>query len=71
MCSHQMGMYDLPQSVAFFSSVDVDKVLRKEVTQDCKTPSNPDGLSKGYNIPEGESMDIFKLLEVTKGVLLK
>ena len=42
------------QSVAFFSSVDLDTCLRKEVYLDCVTPSNPDGLSKGYNIPPGE-----------------
>lgn len=41
------------QSVAFFSSVDIDKVLRKEVDMDCITPSNPDGLKKGHNIDEG------------------
>jgi DNA polymerase gamma 1 len=55
--------------VAFFSCVDIDKVLRKEVTQDCKTPSNPDGLSKGYNIGEGEAVDIYKILEITNGSL--
>lgn len=27
----KMGMNDLPQSVAFFSGVDIDTVLRKEV----------------------------------------
>ena len=42
-----------PQSVAFFSAVDVDRVLRKEPTMDCKTPSNPLGLEKGHNIPHG------------------
>ena len=41
------------QSVAFFSAVDIDTVLRKEVTLDCKTPSNPLGLHKGQGIPPG------------------
>lgn len=43
----------LSQSVAFFSAVDIDSVLRKEASMDCKTPSNPLGLSKGHNIPHG------------------
>lgn len=30
---------------------------------DCKTPSNPHGLEIGYGIPEGESLDIYQLLE--------
>ena len=42
------------QSVAFFSAVDVDKVLRKEPTMDCVTPSNPLGLEKGHGIPPGK-----------------
>jgi len=35
----KLGMDDLPQGVAFFSAVDVDKVLRKEVDMPCVTPS--------------------------------
>jgi len=34
---------------------EVDTVLRKEAAMDCKTPSNPLGLSKGHNIPHGKS----------------
>ena len=41
------------QSVAFFSGVDIDSVLRKEATMDCKTPSNPLGMEKGHGIPNG------------------
>jgi DNA polymerase gamma 1 len=46
---------DIPEllSSRFFSWV--DKVLRKEVTVDCVTPSNPYGLAKSYGIPEGEA----------------
>ena len=40
--------------MAFFSAVDIDKVLRKEVTMDCKTPSNPQGLKEGLGIDYGE-----------------
>ena len=43
----------LLQSVAFFSAIDIDLVLRKEPTEDCKTPSNPLGLEKGHGIPHG------------------
>ncbi|KAM7288490.1 DNA polymerase subunit gamma-1 [Ixodes scapularis] len=63
----KLGMRDLPQSVAFFSSVEVDTVLRKEVDMDCVTPSNPHGLKKGYGIPAGEALDIYAVLEKTEG----
>lgn len=54
MFCEQMGIKELPQSCAFFSEVDVDHVLRKEVSMDCVTPSHPDSLSPGesYNIRE-------------------
>ncbi len=64
-----MFLFSLLQSVAFFSCVDVDKVLRKEVTHDCKTPSNFQGLNVTYNIPEGEALDITKTLKLTGGSL--
>lgn len=60
---HRIGLKDLPQTVAFFASVEVDTVLRKEATLDCKTPSNPHGLSGGYNIKNGESLDIQEAIE--------
>ncbi|RVD88516.1 uncharacterized protein DFL_002698 [Arthrobotrys flagrans] len=56
MFSQQMGINDLPQSCAFFSAVDIDHVLRKEVDLDCVTPSNPDP------IPPGESVDMEGIL---------
>lgn len=56
MFSQQMGINDVPQSCAYFSAVDIDHVLRKEVDMDCVTPSN---LTK---IPHGESLDIQTLL---------
>jgi DNA polymerase gamma 1 len=52
-------MDDLPQGVAFFSAVDIDKVLRKEVDMPCVTPSHPDP------IPPGESLDIAGILNKT------
>ncbi|XP_057662077.1 DNA polymerase subunit gamma-1, mitochondrial [Diorhabda carinulata] len=66
-CSVQLGLHDLPQSVAFFSSVEVDKVLRKESKQDCVTPSNPHGLSKGYGIPNGVALDIYETIDRAGG----
>ncbi|ODH53183.1 hypothetical protein GX48_00719 [Paracoccidioides brasiliensis] len=60
MFSQEMGIDDLPQSCAYFSAVDIDKVLRKEVDMDCITPSHPN------KIPHGESLDIESLL--AKGV---
>ena len=64
MFSQQMGIQDLPQSCAFFSAVDIDHVLRKEVNMDCVTPSHPN------KIPHGESLDIWQLLAKGKEALL-
>lgn len=66
-CVRRLGMCDLPQSVAFFSSVEVDTVLRKESTHDCTTPSNPHGLSKGYGISAGESLNILDSIRKANG----
>jgi DNA polymerase gamma 1 len=56
MFSQQIGINELPQSCAYFSAVDIDHVLRKEVDMDCITPSNAEA------IPHGESLDIMALL---------
>lgn len=56
MFAQQVGIDDLPQSCAFFSAVDIDHVLRKEVDLDCVTPSH------STPIPPGESIDIQQLL---------
>ncbi|KAM0461853.1 hypothetical protein ACHAO4_001039 [Trichoderma viride] len=58
MFAQQVGINDLPQSCAFFSAIDIDHVLRKEVDMDCITPSHPDA------IPPGESLDIQTLLDM-------
>ncbi|KAJ0172784.1 hypothetical protein K1T71_011923 [Dendrolimus kikuchii] len=65
-CSQRVGINDLPLSVAFFTSVEVDQVLRKESNLSCTTPSNPHGLEKGYGIPDGESLNIFEVLAKCK-----
>ena len=58
-----LGLDSLPASTAFFSSVDVDYVLRKEPSSDCVTPSNPLGLQQGHGIPPGEGLDILQVLD--------
>ena len=62
----QLGMDNMPASGAFFSSVDVDTVMRKEPSADCVTPSNPFGLEKGHGIAKGEGLDIWAVLEKVK-----
>ncbi|KAG8984305.1 DNA-directed DNA polymerase gamma mip1 [Tulasnella sp. 427] len=57
----KLGLDDLPQGVAFFSAVDVDRVLRKEVDLPCITPSQP------TPIPPGEALDMGQILEKTEG----
>ncbi|AAS52277.1 ADR357Cp [Eremothecium gossypii ATCC 10895] len=52
----QIGIDDLPQNCAFFSAVDIDHVLRKEVDMDCVTPSNQ------TPVPHGERVTITDLL---------
>ncbi|VEU23173.1 DEKNAAC104059 [Brettanomyces naardenensis] len=56
MFCHQVGIDDVPQGCAFFSAVDFDHVIRKEVNMDCITPSNETA------IDHGESLDIYELL---------
>lgn len=63
----RLGLNDLPQSVAFFQSVEIDRVLRKESRADYTTPSNPHGLEAGYGIPAGESLTIETALKRIEG----
>ncbi|KAJ5973500.1 DNA polymerase gamma [Penicillium waksmanii] len=62
--SQQVGIDDLPQSCAYFSAVDIDHVLRKEVDMDCITPSHPN------KIPHGETLDISQLLSKDEAAFL-
>lgn len=64
--AYKLDMRDLPISVAFFTSVDIDTCLRKEVDLDCQSPSNKLGLLKGYAIPFGESLDIKQIISRMK-----
>ncbi|KAH7100204.1 DNA polymerase family A-domain-containing protein [Auriculariales sp. MPI-PUGE-AT-0066] len=59
--AYRLGMDDLPQGVAFFSAVDVDWLLRKEVDMACVTPSQTNPLAPG------ESLDIQGVLDKTHG----
>ncbi|KAI9827766.1 MAG: DNA-directed DNA polymerase gamma mip1 [Thelocarpon impressellum] len=63
MFAQQMGIEDLPQSCAFFSAVDVDRVLRKEVDMDCVTPSHPEA------IPHGRRLTVTDLLAMPEARL--
>ena len=58
-----VGIPDLPLSVAFFSAIDFDSVLRKEVDMDCVTPSNPVPVEPGFR------MDIYELIRRVGGSL--
>lgn len=57
MFVHRLGMRELPLSVAFFAAIDVDRVLRKEPTVTCQTPSHPEAIAPG------RSLDIYGLLK--------
>lgn len=57
MFCEQLGIKELPQSCAFFSEVDIDFVLRKEVGMECITPSHAEPIAPG------ESYDIVGLLK--------
>ncbi|QLG73185.1 hypothetical protein HG535_0E02690 [Zygotorulaspora mrakii] len=59
----QLGIDDLSQNCAFFSAVDIDHVMRKEVDMSCITPSNTN------SIPHGESFTINELLKIPEGDL--
>ncbi|KAG8735072.1 DNA-directed DNA polymerase gamma mip1 [Ceratobasidium sp. 414] len=64
MFAYKLGFDNLPQGVAFFSAVDVDRYLRKEVDMNCVTPSQP------IPLPPGESLTIEQILDKTAGGLL-
>jgi DNA polymerase gamma 1 len=53
------GMEAIPTGVAYFSLVDVDKVLRKEPLDACVTPSQPDGLPLGEVMTIGDIQKLF------------
>ncbi|KAJ3077457.1 DNA-directed DNA polymerase gamma mip1 [Quaeritorhiza haematococci] len=55
--ARKVGMDDLPLNVGFFSAIDLDHCLRKEVDMACVTPSNQ------TPVPVGEKLDIYQLLE--------
>lgn len=62
----QIGINDLPASIAFFSTVEIDSVLRKDASMDAVTPSNKLGLKATYGIEPGESLDMPSLINKLK-----
>ncbi|CAG8638059.1 19396_t:CDS:2, partial [Dentiscutata erythropus] len=62
MFSYMLGIKDLPLSVSFFSAVDIDHVLRKEVEMNCKT------LSNNTEIEKGRSLTIHELLKYQRSL---
>ncbi|VDM31475.1 unnamed protein product [Hydatigera taeniaeformis] len=66
-CADQIAL--ALQSVAYFSSVEIDTCLRKDPLNDCKTPSNPDGLGATYNVPKGRSLTIAEIIKRTGGMM--
>ena len=58
--AQRLGMDNLPLSVAFFSAIDIDRVLRKDPLSDCLTITN------GVPVMPGEMYDIYQLLDVIK-----
>ncbi|CAO3673026.1 unnamed protein product [Rhizopus stolonifer] len=55
--SYKLGIHNLPQSVAFFSAVDIDHVLRKEPFMTCLTPSNADAIPEGISCNLRDTMN--------------
>ncbi|KAG2218584.1 hypothetical protein INT45_013638, partial [Circinella minor] len=47
--SWRLRVESLPQSVAFFSAVDIDHVLRKEPNMPCTTPSHEETIKEGIS----------------------
>uniref|UniRef100_A0A7E4WC68 DNA-directed DNA polymerase n=1 Tax=Panagrellus redivivus TaxID=6233 RepID=A0A7E4WC68_PANRE len=60
--SQKLGINELPKSVAFFSQVDIDTVLRKEVDIPCRSPD-------GQLVPPGVALDMAAIIEKTGGSL--
>ena len=71
MFCKRLNMNSMPLDVAYFSGVDIDKVMRKEPFADCVTPSNPQGLTRGYGVPVGQCLTMNDILEKTHGKLEK
>lgn len=61
--AERVGIADLPASVAFFTSVEIDACIRKDPLDDCVTPSNPAGLAAECGIGPGESLTIDDVLK--------
>uniref|UniRef100_A0A914HVI7 DNA-directed DNA polymerase n=1 Tax=Globodera rostochiensis TaxID=31243 RepID=A0A914HVI7_GLORO len=60
--SDTLGIRELPKSIAFFSQVDIDSVLRKEVDLECRAPDTK-------TIENGEAVNIEQIVKITGGRL--
>ncbi|CAD5215857.1 unnamed protein product [Bursaphelenchus xylophilus] len=60
----KLNIKELPASIAFFSQVDIDTVLRKEVDTVCILPD-------GTEVEAGEGLTIEQIIEKTNGSLKK
>ncbi|KAI3386930.1 hypothetical protein SNEBB_004277 [Seison nebaliae] len=58
MLIERLKINEIPISIACFSSVEIDRCLRKDTNDDIRTPSNPDGLCRNYGIPKGQSLTV-------------
>ncbi|KAI8083387.1 DNA polymerase family A-domain-containing protein [Gilbertella persicaria] len=68
--SYKLGIYDLPQSVAFFSAVDIDHVLRKEPNMTCLTPSHEEKISEGISCSISDTIHALESESKAKECLL-
>ena len=65
--SSKVGIDDLPLTVAFFSTVELDTVIRKDAHDEVVTPSNPEGISRQWGIEPGETLNVYEILEKSNG----
>jgi DNA polymerase gamma 1 len=56
-----LGLDCIPSGIAWFSAVDIDKYcLRKDPSDPQITPSQPEGIPKGYTVDPGQLLDLLK-----------
>ncbi|OAF67784.1 Mitochondrial DNA polymerase catalytic subunit [Intoshia linei] len=63
MFCYQVGIYNLPINCSFFTSVEIDKCIRKDVCNDYTTISNRSGLKHKYKVPFGQKLNINQILQ--------
>eukprot|EP00842_Homolaphlyctis_polyrhiza_P006764 jgi/Hompol1/7089/HPOL_005187-RA len=58
--SSRLGIHDIPLNVSFFSLVDVDHCLRKEVDMKCITPTKKEPTKPGRSLSVSETIESLK-----------